>query len=227
MGLIDRVGYQTSLVFLVDGTQQGDTVALCVVGPNLFVYLFHVLGDDRVGGIDYHLGGAVVLFKLEEVEVGIVAAEVEDILDIRATEGIDTLRIVAHHADVLQPGGEFLHNEVLRIVGVLILVDHDVLETLLVLKQHIGEVAEEDVHVEEQVVEVHGHGIAEAVVIKLVDLGNHGLVGILVSLLDFGVVGVVFGREEVALGHGDATHDIAGAVGLGVEIQILDNLLDG
>ena len=161
------------------------------------------------------------------MEVGIVAAEVEDILDICATEGINALRIVTHHANVLQPGGEFLHYEILRIVGVLILIDHDILETLLVLKQHIGEVAEEDVHVEEQVVEVHGHGIAETVVIKLVDLGNHGLVGILVSLLDFGVVGVVFGREEVALGHGDATHDIAGAVGLGVEIQILDNLLDG
>ena len=51
--------------------------------------------------------------------------------------------------------------------------------------------------------------------------------GILIGLLYLGIVGVVFGREEVALGHGDAVEHSARTVCLGVEVEVLDYLLDG
>ena len=176
VGFLYRFGYEAPFIALIGGTEQGDAVALGVVGPYLLLYLLDVFGYNGVGGVDDDLGGAVVLFKLEEVQVGVVAAEVEDVLYVGATESVDALGIVAHDADVLQPRGKLFDNEVLRVVGVLVLIDHDVLESVLILEQHIGEVAQEDVHVEEQVVEVHGHGIAQAVVVVLVDFGNHGLV---------------------------------------------------
>lgn len=132
--------------------------------------------DNGVGGVDDDLGGTVVLFEFEEVEVGVVAAEVEDVLYVGSAEGVDALCVVAYDTDVLVAGGEFFDDEVLGVVGVLVLVDHDVAEALLVLEEHGWEVAEEDVHVEEEVVEVHGHGVTEALVVHLVDLREHGLV---------------------------------------------------
>ena len=232
--LLDRFGYHAALLLLVGGAEQGYAVALGIVRPNLLLNLFDVLGNDGVGGIDDDLGGAVVLLQFEKVKVGVVTAEVEDVLYVGTAEGVDALGVVAHHADVLQPRGELLDNEVLRVVGVLILVHHDVFEAVLIFEQHVGVVAQQDVHIEKEVVEVHRHSVAKAVIVELVNLGNHGLVGILVGLLDFGVVGVILRREEVALGHRDATHHIAGAVGLGVEgavglgveVEVLDNLLE-
>ena len=130
--LLDGFRHHFPFFALVSGTQKAYAVAYGVVGPNLFLYLLHILSYDGVGGIYDDLGGAVVLFEFEEVQVGVVAAEVEDVLYVGTAEGIDALGIVAHHADVLETGGKLLDDEVLRVVGVLVLVHHDVVETVLV-----------------------------------------------------------------------------------------------
>ena len=67
----------------------------------------------------------------------------------------------------------------------------------------------------------------EPLVIHLVYLADGGALAVDVGLIDLGVLHVVFGREQVALGHRDTAHHVGGLVGLGVEIQLLDNLLDG
>ena len=146
---------------------------------------------------------------------------------VGAAEGVDALCIVAHHADVLETGGKLLYYQILCVVGVLVLVDEDVLESVLVFQQHIGEVAQEYVGVEEQVVEVHSHSVAKTAVVELVDLANHWLVGCLVGLLYLGVGAVVLGSYQAALGHRYAAHDIAGIVDLGVEAEALDDLFYG
>ena len=122
---------------------------------------------------------------------------------------------------------QLLDDEVLREVGVLILVHHDVLEALLVLQQHVGEVAQQDVHVEQQVVEVHRVAVVQALVIHLVDGAYGGSLGVDVGLVNLGVLHVFLRPQQVALGHRDAAQHIAGLVGLGVEVQLFDNLLDG
>ena len=81
MGFLYRFGYESPFVALVGGAEQGDAVALCVVGPYFLLYLLDIFGYNGVGGIDDDLGGAVVLFQFEEVEVGIIAAEVKDVLN--------------------------------------------------------------------------------------------------------------------------------------------------
>ena len=225
--MLYRFCHLSSFVALVGVTQQPQAVAHRVVGPHLFLYLLHILLDDRVGRVHNHLGRTVVLLQFVEVQVGVVAAEVEDILYIRSAEGVDALRIVAHHADVLVACRQFLHDEVLRVVGVLVLVHHDVFETVLILQQHIWKVPQQHVHVKQQVVEVHRHGVAQAVVILLVYLPNHRAVRVLVGLLYLGVVHVVLGTEQVALRHRYAAQHHAGTVGLGVEVLALHYLLDG
>ena len=72
--------------------------------------------------------------------------------------------------------GEHHDELVLGLVGVLELVDEHVLEALLVVLEHVGAGAEEVDGDHEQVVEVHGAGRVEAVLVLAVDVGDAPLV---------------------------------------------------
>ena len=197
-----------------------------VVAPHAFLDLVLVVCYDAVRCLDDGLGGPVVLFQADELIVGVVVFEVQDVLYVGTAEAVDRLGVVAHHADVLEEGGQTADDEVLCEVGVLVLVHKDVLEVVLVLVEDVGVVAEQHVGEEEDVVEVHRIGTLQAVVIHLEDLGDEGLVGLAVGLLDDGVVGVVLGRVEARLGGGDACLDVFGGIHLGVELHLLEYLVD-
>ena len=91
-------------------------------------------------------GRAVVLLELDHARVGEVLLEVEDVAHVRAAEAVDRLSVVADHREVAVPVGhrcappvaapvlrraaadQQLQQAVLRVVGVLVLVDEDVAE---------------------------------------------------------------------------------------------------
>ena len=67
--------------------------------------------------------------------------------------------------------GEHEDDLVLRLVGVLVLVDEDVLEALPVVLEHVGVIAEQAHGVDEQVVEVHRPCLLEPGLVLAVDVG--------------------------------------------------------
>ena len=66
-------------------------------------------------------------------------------------------------------GSELFDDEMLGTVGVLVLIDEHIAEILLVELEHIGMVAEEDVGIDQQIVEVHGSCLETAVPVVPVD----------------------------------------------------------
>ena len=64
------------------------------------------------------------------------------------------------------------HDLVLGPVGVLVLVDEDVLEALLVVLEHVGMLVEQPHGDREQVVEVHGAGPLQPGLVLAVDVGD-------------------------------------------------------
>ena len=98
---------------------------------------------------------------------------------------------------------------------------------MLVLEQHVGEVAQQDVHVEQQVVEIHGVAIVQPLVVHLVDLSYGRAFTVDICLVDLRIFHVVFRAHEVALGHGDTAGYIGGFIGFWVEVEKFDDLLDG
>ncbi len=79
---------------------------------------------------------------------------------------------VAYDADVLVPLGEHVGEDVLRAVGVLVLVDEDVGEALLHLLEDGGMIAEGLHGAEEEVVEIEGVAGGEELLILLVNPGD-------------------------------------------------------
>lgn len=82
---------------------------------------------------------------------------------------------VTDDADVVVFSGELEDQFVLDLVGVLVLVDQDVLEAAAEAVQDVGFLAEQLDGVAQDVVEVHGTGLEQAVLVLGVDLGDLAL----------------------------------------------------
>ena len=193
---------------------------------HLFVDLPFVLMDEAVGGIDDVLRGAVVSLELEESGAGVAVLEVEDILDGGSAEAVDALGIVAYDAHVVLRFGKESDDEVLGVIGVLVLIDEHMPEPLLVAAADVGVGFEQQDGVHEQIIEIHGIGSPQAPVVLGID-GGHTVEALHAVGLGVGVVGSIrFGREESGLGGTDAREDDAGLVDLVVELELTDYLLD-
>ena len=117
--------------------------------------LMDILVNQRVSGIDDRLRRAVVTLQLKQLSLRINALKIENITDVGAAERVDTLRIVAHHADIVLRLGELLDQHKLDIVRILVLVHQDVLELLLVFLAHVRTLVQQAQHVDQQVVKIH------------------------------------------------------------------------
>ena len=180
----------------------------------------HVVLDQRVRDAQDVLRGAVVLLHQEHGRVGVVAFEVEDVLDGRAAPRVDALVGVADDADVAVPRGQQVDQLVLRAVRVLVLVDQDVAEPLLVVLQDLRVELEQLDGLGDQVVEVQGAGRVLAPLVLRVDARD----GLLVEVVGAPGVGVLV--HHLVLRPADGGGHRLGWEPLGIEVEILQHAGD-
>ena len=178
------------------------------------------MGDEPVGCGENVGRRAVVLLQADDLRAGEVAFEAQDVGDFGAAPGIDRLVVVADAAQIAARLGEELQPFVLRLVGVLIFVDEDVAETVAVAGEHVGLVAEDHQHVEQQVAEV---------------AGVEGLQALLILRVEFrpapGGEGFRFARVDLGRGPAavlpavDESGELARGPALLVEVRRADQLL--
>ena len=111
-------------------------------------------------------------------------------------------------------------------VGVLIFIHQDVAEPVLVLGQHLGKVAEQNICVQQQVVKIHGARLFAADAVGLVDFTELWPACYVVALGDFGMCLVVLRGNQVVLGPGYAAQYFTGLVPLIVEVHLFDDRFD-
>ncbi len=133
-------------------TETGQPCSFSVQSP--FALRCRLAWMTSVGGLENHLGGAVVLLQQDDLGVGIVLLEAEDIAQVGGAPGIYRLVGVADDAHVAVFARQLLDQLVLHEVGVLELVDHDVQVARLVALPGLGAFLEKLDGLEEQVVEV-------------------------------------------------------------------------
>ena len=157
-----------------------DAVALPRVGPQVLRLAALVAADHRVGGGQDGLRGAVVLLEHDRARVGEVLLEVHDVADVGAAERVDRLVGVTddhqlgrldgvlgdlRHRLLEAVGAQLVDQGVLRVVGVLVLVDEHVPEPATPVLAHRRERPEQVHGHHQQVVEVEGVGLAEAALV--------------------------------------------------------------
>ncbi len=178
-----------------------------------------------------------------------VVLELDDVADVGAAERIDRLVGVADHGErrardlaaaaavrlreaVLGleiVGGRGIHlarqlaNErVLRVVGVLVLVDEDVPEPATIQRRHGRERPEQVDGLRDQVVEVERVRLRQRLRVPAEDLDEPGLV----RVVEVGRARVGLDVGELVLGLRDLAEHTADREAEGVGIQLLDDALD-
>ena len=199
--------------------QDADFVAHVALRETMLLHALRVADDHRVGRIDDRLRRTVVLLQLEDHRRGIILLEREDVLDLGPAERIDRLRVVAHDADLRMGLRQPADDRILRIVGVLILVDQNVLELLLIAGQHVGTIPQQDVGLQKQIIEVHRAVALATLAVDVVDVAEFGDLGLPV-LGRAGRIGQIGARrDEAVLGVGDTRREHVGLVLLVGKVQ--------
>ena len=169
------------------------------------------------------LGGAVVLFQSDHPCVLVLLFKIQDILNVGPPETVDGLVIVTHHAEVPVSPGQQAGEEILQVVGVLILVHQHIPELFLVVAQHLRLRLQQRDGVVNDVVKVQGIGSAELLLIGGVDLGNAGIFPIVCCLRLFAEY---LWPLVAVLGGADSGENAADGEGLFIQILLLQNVLD-
>ena len=168
--LLDAVGDKQRLVLAVGGLIEADQRAALARGEERLALAQGVVGDHRGRAFEDDLSGAVVLFEADGADVGEVLLELQNVAYVRAAPTVDGLVLVADDADVSRGPGQQLHQLVLRAVGVLILVDEDVLVTAVVSLTDLGDGLEQAHGLQQQIVEVERVGLEKLFAIDLEDV---------------------------------------------------------
>ncbi len=166
-----------------------------------------VFGDDFVRGVEDVGGASVVLGEHDGASARELFVKVEDVADIGAAPSVDRLVIIADDAEVFVDRGEAVDHEELCAVGVLVFVDHDLLEAVGPSVEGVGEGAKDLDGESDQVIKVDGSTNAQGVFVEGVCFfEDHGV------WVEGVVVGVdeVVGIEEKVFGLGDRGEKIFG-----------------
>ena len=216
----DLLGDEPGLLVLVLGAVADRELAVPRLGPERLGLALAVVGDQRVRDAEDRLRRAVVLLHEEHGRVGVVALEVEEVLDRRAAPGVHALVGVADDAEVPVTRREEVHEAVLRAARVLVLVHHEVAEPRLPRGEHVGVVAEQADGRTDEVVEVERTGAALAVLVGEVDLRD----GLLVD--GDCRVGELLGGGEGVLSAADRRGDGPRGEPLRVHVELLEDAGD-
>ena len=106
-----------------------------------------------------------------DLGAGEVRFEAQDVVDLGAAPAVDRLVVVADAADVGRAAGDQAQPEILRDVGILVLVDQRVAEAALVVGEHIRVLQEQPQHLEQQIAEVGRVELLEALLVGAIERG--------------------------------------------------------
>ena len=192
-----------------------------IFGPQRFALALAVAADDRVGGLQNGAGAAVVLLQTDHAGLPKLLLKGEDVFDGGAAEFVDALVVIAHHTQVAMAAGQKADQQVLGMVGILILIHHDVAVAPLVFLQHLRELLEQPDGKQDDIVKIEGVGLPEHFLVQGVDLGGH-LQGKVVA----GVLPQPVGGQQLVLGAADIAQQGFGAKVPVAEIQLGHGVLD-
>ncbi len=161
---------EVRLFQLVAAAEVQDAIATLAIGPQVLVLAVAILADDCGRGIQDDLRRAVVSFELDDLGFAEVLLEVEDVAQVGPPPLVNRLIGIADDGDVAVRFGKTADQQVLRTVGVLVLVDHHVLEFSRVELPDLLRGFEELHRFQEQVVEVERIRVGERLQVALVDL---------------------------------------------------------
>ena len=214
--------HKVGLVALVEIGLDEHLVPRAVAGPQGLALTALIVADHGVGRVQNVLGGAVVLLQPDHPGAAVLLLKAEDILDIGAPEAVDALVVVAHHADVAVAACQQAGQQVLQVVGVLILVHQHIAELPLIVFPHLRAALQQLHRQQNDIVKVQGVGVPQLFRVKGIYFRDPDLPPIVVL---FPIGAEVLRQHHLVLCPGDDRHDLPDGEGLFVQLQLLQTVL--
>ena len=207
--MLDRIRGPCSFYCLAVGIHYNDLIAFVAFGPQSLALTALIVGDDLICGRKDRLCRSVILLELNYLTSREILLEIKDHSNIGTTECVDRLIVVTYYTDIVVSLGKEHYRIILRLVRILILVDHDVAELISIELEDIGIALEELYHIDEDIVEIHRVILDELHVIALIDLG---------ILLPCGIRSrellILLGAYHMVLGIRDLVKEVPGLIHL-------------
>ena len=200
---LDVVAHNHCFLLVTIGRLQRKALTLLILAEDILANLSLVLTNQAVGSLHNELCGAVVLLQFEESRVLVLLLEVEDVVDVGATERVDALSIVAYDTDTTVLKSQLQHNLLLGKVRILILVHQHILEALYILLANVLMLTEQQPGLHQQVVKVHSVSLSAALHVPLIYIGN--LRTFLLRIVSCPRAQfILLWQQQMVLGHRDA-----------------------
>ena len=130
--------------------------ALFIIGEQRFAETAFIMRDEMRSCRENVPCRAIVSLKAHDDGAGKIFLKTQNIIHFRAAPAIDRLIIIADAGDILPALRNQTQPEILRCVGVLILVDENIFEAFLPALQHVRMLAEEAQIFEQKIAEISG-----------------------------------------------------------------------
>ena len=223
--LLNGIRYELALVVVGHRPHLANLLTGLIIGKKYFFDLAFVLFDDLIGRFQNILRAPIVLFQLHDLHLIIIFLKLQDVLNGSSPKTINALRIIPHHTNIFVHRAQQFYDLILGGVRILILIDQDVLEFLLVLRQTLRNVPQQLVELQKQVVKIHRPVLETALRITLEDLTGHRTIGTHVFLLDAVIVAVLRRTHQGVLGSRDPVINGRGLVLFVIQMQFLNDRL--
>ncbi len=135
---LDFVAGPARFLLGVPDTADDDLVAVIGLGPQGLAEPAAVVRDHPGGGGENARGRAVVFLEADDRRTREIALEAQNVADLRSAPAIDRLVVVADATQIAPRLGQQPQPQILRDVGVLILVDEHIAEAAVILGEDVG-----------------------------------------------------------------------------------------
>ncbi len=170
--LLDVLADDARLLLVVPAAFDLDLVAQLAVGAQRLAEAAFVMRDQTRGRAEDMAGRTVVAFEPDDLGAGKVGLEAQDVVHLGAPPAIDRLIVVADAANIAVALRQQPQPQILRDVGVLILVHQHVEEALLIFRQHVGVLLEQPQIFQQQIAEIGGVELLQAPLIERIELAR-------------------------------------------------------
>ncbi len=160
--------HSLSLLTVIFGNDHGDFFAFFADGLELFVGAVFVAVNDCHRAIQNILAGAIVLLKQENFGFLEIFFETVQVAVIRATPAVNALIFITNYIKVVVRTGKVFEDGILRQVGVLELVNQNMLKFVRIGFTHDGILVEQLGGVNQHVVKIHGVVFDEAFLVDAI-----------------------------------------------------------
>ena len=191
------VGGEQGFVSPIGGFVVADLRPALPRRPKILALALDIVRHHRRGCLQNILRGTVVLLQAHNLGLGKIFLKLQNVANVGSPPGVNRLVLIAHGANVVSRPRQQPHKFILRTVGVLIFVDHDVLKTPVVVFADFGSGFQQTHGLKQEIVKIERVRLAQLFAVLLINL-SHAL-GLRIGGLQVDLLGI----EHMILGPGN------------------------